>query len=303
MLAVVIKKRVSKRFVRPGSTSDKGKSKCLISTVPAGKVQAPVGAKPMVCPSGIASQRCLRAPSDHSGLLTLKGIWANAADSWHRPILCHLDFRFAQAHADGFSLDGLQWQARDVQLTERGIHIAKGGLALQAELGVRLSRAIRATGTFTIIALVQADAARAPGPARILSVAARPDQANLMIGQGSNPGNRTPIGFNIRLRHSGHSDSKGESGYRLVSPGHLIPSTAQMLAVVRTTDATTLFIDGAPTASLPMAGDLTNWDPAYPLVLGNDAEGKRPWTGTISRIIIAAEAWPVEVIKALSDFR
>jgi glycopeptide antibiotics resistance protein len=43
-------------------------------------------------------------------------------------------------------------------------------------------------------------------------------------------------------------------------------------------------------ALLQQGTDLTNWDPAFPLIIGNERTGDRPWAGHISELLIADRA-------------
>lgn len=55
------------------------------------------------------------------------------------------------------------------------------------------------------------------------------------------------------------------------------------------------------TVSLRDAGRITGWDAAYPLLIGNEKSGNRPWRGAVSDLIIADKAWsPDEAARALA---
>ena len=36
---------------------------------------------------------------------------------------------------------------------------------------------------------------------------------------------------------------------------------------------------------------LTNWDPTYPLLVGNERNGRRPWQGAVSEVMVADTVW------------
>jgi VanZ like family/Concanavalin A-like lectin/glucanases superfamily len=48
------------------------------------------------------------------------------------------------------------------------------------------------------------------------------------------------------------------------------------------------------------AHDFSNWNPAYQLVVGNEADGGRPWNGTLSAVAIYPFAMPSAEISALA---
>ncbi|MCP4427743.1 MAG: LamG domain-containing protein [Chloroflexi bacterium] len=48
-------------------------------------------------------------------------------------------------------------------------------------------------------------------------------------------------------------------------------------------------------------GRIAGWNVKYPLIVGNERTGDRPWEGAVSELIIAAEAWsPAEVARILT---
>lgn len=48
----------------------------------------------------------------------------------------------------------------------------------------------------------------------------------------------------------------------------------------------------------PRPVELAGWDPEYPLLLGNEASGDRPWRGTIEAVAVAAGPLPVPARRA-----
>ena len=76
------------------------------------------------------------------------------------------------------------------------------------------------------------------------------------------------------------TDDNGEPSLT-TPPGSL---AADLTHVVYTRDATgqaTLYIDGVAVRSGQIEGTLDNWDPAYRLLVANEASGDRPWLGEL----------------------
>ncbi|MEL6894306.1 MAG: FG-GAP-like repeat-containing protein, partial [Actinomycetota bacterium] len=69
--------------------------------------------------------------------------------------------------------------------------------------------------------------------------------------------------------------------------------------VVFTRDAsgvTRTYIDGVVAVEQTVSGDFSNWDPSTPFVLGNEADGARPWLGTYRLVAVYDRALtPVDV--------
>jgi glycopeptide antibiotics resistance protein len=63
--------------------------------------------------------------------------------------------------------------------------------------------------------------------------------------------------------------------------------TIQNLAIVL---SAWVVMTGLVSLSLQQAAHLSNWNPSFPLLLGNEATGDRPWNGTISAVEISDRA-------------
>jgi len=72
----------------------------------------------------------------------------------------------------------------------------------------------------------------------------------------------------------------------------LVPATDQVvvamthLVVVADGDERILYVNGDPKATDAAPGPLTNWDNSYRLILGNEFQQSRPWTGTFELVAL-----------------
>ncbi len=141
----------------------------------------------------------------------------------------------------------------------------------------RLTAAIRKSGAFTIEAWVQPKNTKQSGPARIVTLSQDASHRNVTLGQ---EGDR----FDVRLR----TTNTNQNGLPSLT-GQSASAKKKVVHVVFTRNRegnTTLWIDGKSNASEEFDGDLSNWDQAAQLVLGNELTGGRSWLGTYHLVAI-----------------
>ncbi len=116
------------------------------------------------------------------------------------------------------------------------------------------------------------------GPARIVSYSLNQNYRNFTLGQRG-------IDLIMRLRTK-NTNLNGtepvlivEDVFTRVEPLHI--------AVSYNFEEQSVFVNGSiRTTSILPGGDFRNWDPGYPLILGNEATGDRPWLGKIYYVAI-----------------
>ncbi|MGD8613385.1 MAG: hypothetical protein PVI93_20380, partial [Desulfobacterales bacterium] len=131
------------------------------------------------------------------------------------------------------------------------------------------------------------------GPARIVTLSENPYSRNLTLGQGL-WGSQPRDLYDVRLR----TTTTGLNGMpSLSSPAGSL--TAALTHVVYTYDSygeARIYINGQQVASKHVGGDLSNWDEAMRLGLGNEITRDRPWLGTFYRLDIYSRILsPMEV--------
>jgi hypothetical protein len=140
------------------------------------------------------------------------------------------------------------------------------------------SESIREAGGFEIEALITPYNSWQAGPARIVSYSAGPRRWNLMLGQ-SGPG------LVLRFR-TNRADAPAGMAHLYV-PDVFAENRAVHVRVTHDTGGTVFFVDGVEKLRLDGPRmDVATWIPDYPLLIGNEASGDRPWLGSVARIAI-----------------
>jgi serine protease AprX len=152
----------------------------------------------------------------------------------------------------------------------------------------KIFSACTASNEMTVEAWVVAGRTLQDGPARIVTLSLDPYNRNFSLTQD---GDR----YQFRLR----TTTNGANGCytRLYSaPGTV--STNAMQHVVATRDAlgnSALYLDGQLVDTVTIAGDFSDWDPAYDLALGNEfstysTTTERDWIGDFDLVAVYCEA-------------
>jgi len=118
------------------------------------------------------------------------------------------------------------------------------------------------------------------GPARIVSSSANPYRRNFTVAQDGDA-----LVFRLRTR----DDDPNGFDAQVVVPGVFEAGRPRHLVIAVDARETTVVVDGREwmRAARP-AGDFSSWNPAFPLLLGNERTGDRPWLGSIDRITVRA---------------
>ncbi|MEM9599125.1 MAG: LamG-like jellyroll fold domain-containing protein, partial [Acidobacteriota bacterium] len=120
------------------------------------------------------------------------------------------------------------------------------------------------------------------GPARIVSLSDGWHDRNLTLGQGDGAGG-TDF-YDLRLR----STATNANGYpSTTTPAGSLEAGLQHVVATRSADDwIRLYIDDRLVTSRRRTGSLAGWDSAYPLLLGNETTGDRPWLGELHLVAI-----------------
>ena len=141
--------------------------------------------------------------------------------------------------------------------------------------------ALKRSGESSIEAWVTPKDTKQKGPARIVSLSADPNRRNFTLGQERDR-------YQIRYRTSKTSTNglpETDSGARTAG--------TELTHVVYTRDKSgtaRVFLNGREQAKQKVAGDLSNWDDDFPLVIANEKTGDRPWLGQIHLVAIYRRA-------------
>lgn len=159
-----------------------------------------------------------------------------------------------------------------------------GGLAT-APAPARLYTALTRAGGATFEVGLVGEGVPRSGPARILSFSAGPGERNLTIAQAG-------ADLVVRVR-TGRGDPNGTAHEQRV-PGVLTEANPRRVTVAVDRHGIRVLVDGQTRRHARVAVSLADWDPAYPLVLGNEVGGGRPWRGTLTDVTVSAGTRPVD---------
>ena len=165
--------------------------------------------------------------------------------------------------------------------------ISSGGAA------TKVFDAVAVSNEMTVEAWVTPANVSQGGPARIVASAVDPFARNFMLGQGawSSLADDT---FGARLRTT--TAVKGQPD--LFTPAGTATTGLTHVVMTRTAaGAIAMYVNGVVQGTQTRAGDFSNWNLSYPLVVANVGNGARPWVGTLCQIAIYDQALDVSEVN------
>jgi VanZ family protein len=162
--------------------------------------------------------------------------------------------------------------------TSNGIEFPQDGQVVSLSSTESLcGRLVIGTG-FTLEVWAATDDPDQAGPARIVSYSLNPLERNFTLGQS----NKKLI---MRLRTT-ETDLNGVKPHAELD-SVFGSSEPQHIVVAYDFSEQRIFVNGEMMLRQKIPGGrFTNWDPSYPLLLGNEATGNRPWNGKIFYVAI-----------------
>lgn len=157
-----------------------------------------------------------------------------------------------------------------------GLTLTSPTLLSSGQPAGKIQSACQASGAVTLEAWITPANVTQDGPARILTMSADPYRRNFTLGQGL-WGGAAPNRFDARLR----TTATGDNGQPSLStaPGSARTALTHLVYTRSAGGGAVLYVNGQPAATTTRGGSLANWA-AYPLALGNELSGGRPWLGT-----------------------
>lgn len=170
------------------------------------------------------------------------------------------------------------------------------GVEIQSEAGIHsaspvahLYRALVSGKGFTVEVWGAARNIVQKGPARIVSYSHDKYLRNFTLGQDGND-------LILRLRTTTTNLDGRNPEMRIED----VFSPAKLLHIVVTFDYSneSVYINGKRKTEIPgPGGTFSNWNPSYPLVLGNEANGYRPWLGSLFLVAIYNRALSEQEVR------
>lgn len=178
--------------------------------------------------------------------------------------------------------------------TAGGYTLGWPGVIRSTGPATKINSALAASGAFSIELWVT-PAAGSASSARLLTLSANPGQRNLTLQQGSFQLNE-PFLLNARLRTTAVGAGGGPA---LLTPADALRAgeLAHLVYTRESSGATRIYINGVEVAAGTSVGTLNNWNSAYPLVLGGEADrNSHGWKGTYHLAAIYDRALTVDEI-------
>jgi hypothetical protein len=144
----------------------------------------------------------------------------------------------------------------------------------------------------TPLRTVQPSRSEHQGPTRVVSSSSGTMRRNLTIGQEREA-------LVVRLR----TTATDEAGAELSVPGVFRAGEKRHIVVAADGSTTRVYVNGRLWAlERGPGGDLSNWDHSYPLVLGNETDGQRPWLGSVDGVTVYDRVLAPEEVAAQSEY-
>lgn len=163
------------------------------------------------------------------------------------------------------------------------------GLTLNGETALlsngpasNLTAALKATNAVTIEAWLAPANNEQAGPARIVTLSGSEAERNVTLAQESSE-------YVARLR----TTSTDLNGLPNIGSGDktLVPQLQHVVFSRQPNGQYALYIDGVLRSFASRSGNFSNWADNYSLILANEANGERPWLGTLYSIAIYDRAF------------
>lgn len=175
-----------------------------------------------------------------------------------------------------------------VTWSDTGLEIAKSTIIAAGDPPARLIDAAQASNAVTIEAWITPANATQKGPARIVTLSSGVLGRNFTLGQQEDR-------FDVRFR----TTSTNQSGQPSLTTAAEAAGPAPT-HVVYTRDAqgrAVVYVDGTKSAELQVDGELSNWDRAFQLAVGNELSNDRPWLGTLHLVAIYNRALSADDVQ------
>ncbi|AXV05999.1 hypothetical protein DVS28_a1300 [Euzebya pacifica] len=159
---------------------------------------------------------------------------------------------------------------------------------------VKVVDAVGVSGAVSVEAWVDPADVTQDGPARIVEVGSGPLARNVMLGQGA-WGKLPDAVFAGRVRTS---SSVAGTPTLFSAVGSASVGLSHVVLTRDGSGVVSLWVDGVLEGSGSLGGVLSNWDGGFPLVVGNTADGSRPWAGTVCLVAVHDVALSAEDVAA-----
>ena len=163
---------------------------------------------------------------------------------------------------------------------------------LSGPQAAKIAGAVRSTNEFSILAWISTDDLTQDGPARIATMSQGSGARNFTIGHGGY-GAIPDTAYTFRVRTDRNEDGRPE----IETPAGAVTGEIQMVALTcDPSGAVRVYLDGIVVVEDQLSGDFSTWDPEFRLVLGNEDQADRGWSGSLHHFEVYDRALPQDVI-------
>ena len=224
-----------------------------------------------------------------SNLITAKAIITDTVPRVKQGLqaLYHFDQRSGNTIYDvsgeGTPLDLIINDTSRVSWTSEGLTIRKPTLIASNGPAEKINEACRSSNEVSVEAWFTPANKTQEGPARIVSLSQNVHSRNLTLGQGL-WGSQPSDLFDIRLR----TTERSANGMPSLSspPGSAVTALTHVVYSRNRRGLARIYINGVVVTEATIPGDLSTWNPRFPLLLGNETTGEYPWLGQISLVAV-----------------
>lgn len=165
-------------------------------------------------------------------------------------------------------------------LADGGIQFVSPGLARTELPPAWLADAIR-SNRLELSLFLHSAAPNQNGPARILTISPNPHRRDLMLGQEGSD-------LVLRLRTPGTSSNGTIDGkpVALVANVFKEPGWVRVGVLIKPGELQIAVNDEIRVREVLSQTPLQDWNASFPMALGNELSGNRPWLGSIGRVIV-----------------
>ena len=153
----------------------------------------------------------------------------------------------------------------------------------------RIHNAVRQSGAITVEAWVHPENTTQSGPARILTISKNTTERNFTLGQDGNK-------IDARLRTT--RTSKNGLPSAASKNGSLKAELMHVLYTRTRSGSASIYINGEQAAKTTIAGNPSNWDGSFHLLLANEASSSRQWKGSYHLVALYGRALSGDEIQA-----
>jgi PKD repeat protein len=187
----------------------------------------------------------------------------------------------------GEALDLLIADQDAVAWSRSGLTVNSPTSIVSAKPAAKISHSVAVSNEITIEAWVRPATTTQDGPARIVGISKDIHNRNATLSQGLWAPDPSDL-YNVRVRTTLTTDNGQPSPS---TPAGSLRTRLTHVVYTRGADGMAkIYLNGLLVTKAVVAGDCSNWDPAYHLALANELTGDRPWLGTYEVVAVYSRA-------------